>query len=876
MKKILTLLALMLTCVSGAFAGIFENSKIVVVNGDSSLVTIDSYSANATIFETTSDIAEEAQSVFAEDLFVRISGIIYKIDGITNAAATPNAGDKYVSNVSQNKKYIALYKAIKDAKDVLPTIELADHAAIGSKAAAASSASAASQTAVGDITNNNPYAKLEEAINTAEEALKNTTSSDKVYEDATATLVAAADSYAQMFDKLETLRDSLIILKDFYENDVVAATGKKYSEYPAADAIFGAGWDNAISDYANAVSFAIVNSDVELVIKTQENLVSNAANYSAEDLAFLDNVKNAQAAESKNGYPVIANIGTAEYALFIKVPTMQMVDAGTKLAEEISKATGTAPLINYTSIAIASAKFAASMTFAGQLMAENIKHMQTLQACIDYLNTECQYDEAYYFLTQEVDRSKMNLRTCDNSAVAELQHGILKDALQHAKDLDAYDVSLKALEDKINEAQDIYDNEMEYKRADNTTKVQARQNLIKYIREAEKVANRQYVVKRVDYTYPDAGEVSLYTFDWVNGAGVSYNLGQDETPSQIIVRETTKMQNAIDYCKKQYGLENTIDDAIEYRDSIGLFKSPKDSVATVIIKAEAFNNGITLRQYQIAQIDSVVNAIIGTLELARERQQIISDSLAYIQQVVDESVNNIPTDSLKDALIETTEKLMNNESDWDDVKDLLDELYQGSVKEQIADEPQNYSAYMIARVEKWLQENDRYKDLTPAQLSVIYKALSAAKTALAEFYDPRYQTYDELKRTYLLKRMYYSSLALEDIEKMTVASPVNPDLATQQLAEALAVYACYAASQYDETIDEEAVKEGNRIFKEGNAAQKTQAAARLYALLNQYNAATGINAANGKGQILNGKVVENGRVVIIKNGKKYTTTGVAL
>jgi hypothetical protein len=124
--------------------------------------------------------------------------------------------------------------------------------------------------------------------------------------------------------------------------------------------------------------------------------------------------------------------------------------------------------------------------------------------------------------------------------------------------------------------------------------------------------------------------------------------------------------------------------------------------------------------------------------------------------------------------------------------------------------------------------------------------------------------------------MYYSSLALEYVEKMTVASPVNPDLATQQLAEALAVYACYAASQYDETIDEEAVKEGNRIFKEGTANQKTPAAARLYALLNQYNNATGINAANGKGQILNGKVVENGRVVIIKNGKKYTTTGVAL
>ena len=248
---------------------------------------------------------------------------------------------------------------------------------------------------------------------------------------------------------------------------------------------------------------------------------------------------------------------------------------------------------------------------------------------------------------------------------------------------------------------------------------------------------------------------------------------------------------------------------------------------------------------------------------------------------------------------------MNNESDWEDVKDLLKELYEGSVQEQINDEPQNYSAYMIKKVEDWLAENDRYKELTPAQLSVIYKALSAAKTALAEWYDPRYQTYDELKRQYLLKRMYYSSLALEYVMKMTVQSPVSPDIASQQLAEALAVYACYAASQYDETIDEQAVIEGNRIFKEGTTSQKTTITARLRALSDAIaiannnnnnnnsdnnnnndidndndndndNTATGINSTNAKTQIQNGKIIENGRVVIIKNGKKFTATGAAL
>ena len=879
MKKILTLLALMLTCVSGAFAGVFENSKIIGTGGDQKLVTVDQKSANSpSPYVTTSEVAGPARIAFnfATLFYLGNGNIWYGVYETGQLDQTPSENSYYITYVSDNANYIKLYQAIADANTKLPDLHAA-HGAIGSKITAASSASDDIKADFGSISNDNPYKKLEEAIGTAKEVLNNTGSSNKVYQDATDALKAATKSYAAMFDSLEVLRDSLILLRSEYQTTTIQETNKKLSEYPGAEAIFNAGDSIAFADFKSAADLSIIRADVQLVYNTLQNLKKNAASYSAEDLAFLDNVQNAQPAESTNGYPVIDNISSVEYALYVKVPTQQMVDAGTKLAEEISKATGTAPLINYTSIAIASAKFAASMTFAGQLMAANIKHMQTLQECIDFLNTQCQYDEAYYLLSEEVERSKMNLRTADNSAVAELQHGILTDALQHATDLNAWDLSRKVLAAKIYEAEDIYTYEMEYKRADNTTKVQAQQNLIKYTREAKEVAeaNRQYTVKRVDYTYPAAGEYSLYTFEWVKGVH-NYNNGLDEKPGEILNREITKMQNAIEYCKKQYGLENTIDDAIEYRDSTGLFKSPKDSVATVITKAEVFNNGITLRQYTIAQIDSVVNAIIGTLDLAREHQKIISDSLAYIQDVIDESVNNIPTDSLKDALLQTTTELMNNESDWDDVKDLLDELYKGSVQEQINDEPQNYSAYMIARVEKWLQENDRYKELTPAQLSVIYKALSAAKTALAEFYDPRYQTYDELKRTYLLKRMYYSSLALEYVEKMTVASPVDPDLATKQLAEALAVYACYAASQYDETIDEEAVKEGNRIFKEGNAAQKTQAAARLYALLNQYNAATGINAVNGKGQILNGKVVENGRVVIIKNGKKYTTTGVAL
>ena len=899
MKKIFTMLALMLTWVGGAFAGVFENS-VLINSGGNKIVVLDQYQNGATIFLTTTDIATAARNAkgltgngndSANRLYYRRTQTSGGPQATTTTITTyvpsptgpqansnhlPSNGNWYISNVIDNAKYIALYNAVKSSEQELPNIELADHGQIGSKFSAAANAAAAIKNAVGQVNNNSPYTKLQEAINTAKEVLEYTELTDKDYDEAATALTTAVANSQALFADLEGLRDSLIIVNAEYED---ATSGRALKAYPAAQDIFESSFNSALNDYQTSGDDALVKSDINLLTSTLENLKKNAANYSPEALEFYDKITDPNynpesVTETLIGYPPIASIAATEYAAYVTIPTKQMADAGIAFGKEVAAWSGSAPLISYSGIALATATFAANMAFAGELMAANIKHIMTLQECIDFLNKECKDDYAYNFLKLEMERSKVTLRSAQKAVLSELQDGVLKSALATAKELNALRDSKDKLDKAIYDAEDIYDNEMNYKRADGKTQVEARKNLKTYIREAEHQKEIQYEVKKVTYEYTDP-EVSLYNWEIVFG-NVNYSSNQYEAPHSIIDRETTKLRNAIEYCQKQYGLENTIDDAIEYRDSVGLFKSPKDTVATIINKAEIFNLEVTARKYKVAQIDSAVNAILGTLELARNRQQIISDSLAYIQQVVDESVNNIPTDSLKDALLQTTTELMNNESDWDDVKDLLDELYQGSVKEQIADEPQNYSAYMIARVEKWLQENDRYKDLTPAQLSVIYKALSAAKTALAEFYDPRYQTYDELKRTYLLKRMYYSSLALEYVEKMTVASPVTPDLATQQLAEALAVYACYAASQYDETIDEEAVKEGNRIFKEGNAAQKTQAAARLYALLNQYNAATGINAANGKGQILNGKVVENGRVVIIKNGKKYTTTGVAL
>ncbi len=195
---------------------------------------------------------------------------------------------------------------------------------------------------------------------------------------------------------------------------------------------------------------------------------------------------------------------------------------------------------------------------------------------------------------------------------------------------------------------------------------------------------------------------------------------------------------------------------------------------------------------------------------------------------------------------------------------------------------------MIAQAETFFEAN--VANMTPEQVTAVEFALAVSKTALAEWEDSRYNDQpwslnpindgNELERDYLLDRMYYAGLALEYIQKMTVSADgqVHVEDADQQLAEAIALVAIAAASNGEavgQDVDD-VLAEANIIFRDNTSTdtEKADEARKLRALLK--SGLTGITEFKANNaQLRDGKYVENGKMVIVKGGKKFNAVGVA-
>jgi NAD(P)-dependent dehydrogenase (short-subunit alcohol dehydrogenase family) len=140
---------------------------------------------------------------------------------------------------------------------------------------------------------------------------------------------------------------------------------------------------------------------------------------------------------------------------------------------------------------------------------------------------------------------------------------------------------------------------------------------------------------------------------------------------------------------------------------------------------------------------------------------------------------------------------------------------------------------------------------------------------------------DELERDYLLQRMYFAGLALEYVQKMTISEDgvVEPDEAEQQLAEAIVLVAITAAAA---TNDPEAVKayaealmEANDIFRDEDSSDDEMIlkARSLKSMLGTQT--TAIAGMKANTELKDGKYIINGKMVIVKGGKKFNANGVA-
>lgn len=850
--------------------------------------TLGSYSYRAPAGVLTVDQAKAARAAFGVDIlyFESEAGFLCYVDKDDNigAASSPVSGTAIITSVLSDEKYVQLYDSIVVAEEILPNLALDKHQGWGSKYNV-DAVSDAIKNAIGDITNNAPYTQLAAAINEAKESFKIKNSSTETYGIALTTIYNNIKGYQEMFDNLEALRDSMALYKAFCEGKTALLEGGSTKDlnrallsYPVAETIFEGSWKQALDDYKRATAYALIGTDIQSLYVSIRQLSDNSQRYSDDDLKFYDEMNDpnyvAPEAESKYGYPAIPNISYAEYALFVKVPATQMIDAGVYYAKEVAAWAGSAPFISYSGIAMSTANFAINMTFAGMLMAENIKHMQTLKQCIDWLNKECQDDRAYAFLSEEVARSRMNLRSCDNSAIAELQHGILKDALVRGKELSNLGVKKLELQNLIFQAQDLY-YEMPTKRANtlggNFEKFQAKANLRKCLSAAEIEKDKNYVIKTVTYQYME--QYSLYNFEYGLLLDPNYKFAENETPSQIVTREIKKLQNAMDLYQKQYEFEQLLDEVIAYKDE--LYASPAETVNQKWQASEEFNNLISQNKKLIADIDDEISKIKAALALAADHQKTIQDQIDATEQAIEDMVNNGPTDSLLVALKEALSEFK-TEKDWAAVLDAIGDLVtEREYDVHTYDAPDYYLDTMIERAQAFFDENKA--QMTPAQISAYDRAMAAALVAAAEWDDARYQSLPQLEREWKLFRMYCASLALEYVEKLTIDA--NPDAATAeaQLEEAMVLVAIAAASGYDGDIEEfrAALAEGNAIYRdqESTDTEKEAAARKLRALLGQ---ATGISTVNsGNASLRDGKYFQNGKLIIVKAGKKFNAVGIA-
>lgn len=792
----------------------------------------------------------------------------------------PASGD-FVYEITSNAGMINLYDSIAAAKQTLPDLALDKHAALGSAGVDAANASNDAKAAVGDITNNHPYLNLQQALQAAEEIFETPDAKSSVYQEASTTLETARKNNASFFQSLEVLRDSLVLLKD---SSVYEVNGRKLIEYPCGQDIFNGTWDSAMNDYQNGDTYSSATSSITMAYTCIRTLMDNTKNYTAEDLAFFDKMSDPsytpEEAVAENDYPVIPNISVIEYGLFVKVPTTQIAEASIAFGKEVAAWAGSAPFPSWSGIALAGAQFAVKMTFAGMLMASNIKHMQTLQKCIDWLNKDCQDDYAYAFLSEEVSRSRMNLRSTDNSAIADLQHDILKNALERAKELSSLGVQKLVLRSLIYDAQDIYYDMNKVRNNKYKTPSQAKPNLRQALTEAETEMNKEYVVKTVTYTYDAEGQYSLYDFAWYSG---SKKFADNETPTNIITREIAKLQNAMDLYSKQYELEQKLDEVIAYMEENELYAAPQKTINDKWQEGELFNLDVTALQKTIAEIDDMITALDNAITQSTNEQKTITDAIEEAEEVIDNLLNNGPKDELEAALAAAIKKFGEHSDMVDVLKDIIDLQAKEDYDQNTFDDPDFYSDYMINTANAWFDANKN--NMTPTQIEAFDKAMAAACIALAEYRDPRYQNENELKRKYIVNRMYFSALALEYAMKMTILPAPIPaeDLEKtlkQQLEEAIMLVSISACSQYEGDMDDllKLLTEANDLYRDKNAAvsDKMEMAERLYSMLGiDRDVTTAINGVNSNEVLRDGKFVENGTIVIVKNGKKFRANGTA-
>lgn len=876
MKRILFFFCAALMAMS-SFASDFTNSN---KKSSGFVYSVGEYSVTSNVAVATLTQAKNARTLFSisGNIFYRNAGGQFCVTDGTNSTeltGSPSFGDKVLTGLSDNANYVDLFDAIVASENTLPSLALNMHGDWGSQKSEAASLSAAIKSEVGAISNNNPYLNFENAIKTAQEVFNNKNTAPASYAAALEDLTTAETGNKSMFDKLEVLRDSLGLLKQSYEgtryideNNNEATASHALSAYPCASDMFTTSFNQALDDYKFGATLATIEGDIAMVKSTEECLFNNVSLYSDDDLAFFDKMQDPtsyQEATSKNDYPTIANISYVEYALFIKVPGTQMVDAGVKFGKECASWAGSAPFVSYPGIAMATAQFAINMTFAGMLMAENIKHMQTLQSCIDWLNNDCQSDYAYSFLTDEVGRSRMNLRTCDNSAIAEEQHNILKRALERATELSLLGESQKAIQDMIVKAQDAYYN-MATTRANKLENLSvAKVNLGMAIARAEQQKDIQYVNKNVKYDYA-ADEYDLY--DWVKGPK-SYT---DVTPHFIVDRECKILENALALYNKQYELEQKLDECMNYMDKTEVWgAAPLKTVEDAWKAGEnPFLSDVTMRRHTIAEIDTEIGVLDAALALAATQQATIDAEVADTEEKIENSVNNEPIDYLTDKLNDAINDFKTDEN-WADVVAAISHLNAEETYQAWFDQPDTYSDYMIHKTDSFYTANAAI--LTPNQMIALDKALAAARIANAEYKDSRYQSASDLERKYILKRMYYSSLALEYAMIMTTDGSNHSD-SNLQLAESIFLVAVAAVSKNGDIDDFYAViEEGNDIFRSKTATEEEKAEAnrKLRALLTE--SATAINSVEGAEQLRDGKYFKDGQIIIVKGGKKFNAAG---
>lgn len=884
MKRLLSFAVLLLMLVAGvskaSAAAAFDIKKVSDV-----VFTYAQYAPGVTVGYATPAQAAALAAEVGDKLIYNNGTANVAVDGAVAFDATYS----YIIAATDAQYFVDFYDKIDEAENtLLPTLALGNHGGWGSKFSDAANVSADAKTQVGDLTNNAPEDGLKASIAKAKDALNKLDSEENDYGvDPKTSLENDMAGFQKMFTDLEAVRDSLGLLYD-YANGNYAGTSYKVIDFPGADDMFNSLWESLVSTYKTATNYQSVASTCESIVSLKETLDDNAKQY-ADDPEFLEvtmKVKNGESIgtqEWSGKYPKLDDFGLVDYPFSVLNPTKQIAMAIKTFVTEQAKWSQTAPTpASIGTKIIDVATMVATIGLAGNLMARDIMLMMLYFDVAKWVNEECKTDHVYDMIVQQLRRSKGVMSVAESAAAVQTEYDIMKMIFERAKEIQDLELEQDKLQALIYDVQDVY-YDMETTREVTDLPHAAKKNLREYLNRATEAMRKDYVVKTVTYTAN--GQYDLY--DMVIHPD-NYNFGVDEKPADKIKREVTTLQNALSLFTRQYTLEEKLDEVFAYKDEVQISlgdqkedaKLVYETLLTAYSEGETFNLDVSAKQKTEDEIIAEINTLNEAMTTAKQQQEKIQAALDEAQNVLDEMVNNGPTDQLEDALKDAYEKFQVDAN----VDKIIDDLKGIQVfTDETFDDPDYYLDYMITGTEQFFEQN--IAKMTPTQISAIQKALAAGKIALSEWKDSRYndeqdsQTplndYDELEREYLLKRMYYAALALEYVQKMTIMENPDADTADTQLAEAIALVAISAASSYGDLNGiEQALAEANLLYRdeESTETEKTATARKLLSLI---KGTTGIANVEGKAQLRDGKMIENGRLIIVKGGKKFNANGVA-